>query len=228
MTAKVGAARARRRTTPPTAQPAIGGERSPPWPNSGGVQMSIVPIKLSGTKYNDLNGDGLLAGDPAGTPGDTFTIEVYEWFDFDGDNAIDPGELTFVASTETNETTGAWSVQFNGTFHPQIRYVVREVAEDGWTQTYGTDGYVVSLQTSAPADVTGLDFANTQTDKDFDISGYKWLDVDGDGVWDAGEAGKANWTIYLDNDTDPTNGVIATAVTGADGKYSFTNLAPGT
>ena len=60
------------------------------------------------------------------------------------------------------------------------------------------------------------------------IEGFKWEDLDADGIWDTGEKGLANWTIYLDsvnNETlDPWE---LSAVTDANGKYSFVNLGPG-
>jgi hypothetical protein len=35
-----------------------------------------------------------------------------------------------------------------------------------------------------------------------DISGYLWNDLDGDGVWDAGEPGQNGWTVYVDRNDD--------------------------
>ncbi len=60
------------------------------------------------------------------------------------------------------------------------------------------------------------------------IRGSKWGDLDGDGVWDAGEPGLEGWTIFLDadNDRELDAGEIST-VTGPDGSYSFTGLAAG-
>src|SRR5262249_8036144 len=69
-----------------------------------------------------------------------------------------------------------------------------------------------------------LNFGNFEK---FDISGYKWVDTDGDKTWDTGELGKQGWVIYLDNDNNLGNGVIASTVTDANGKYSFTDLGPG-
>jgi hypothetical protein len=64
-------------------------------------------------------------------------------------------------------------------------------------------------------------------------SGVKFNDLDADGVKDAGEPGLGGWTINLY--TDPENNdtvesgqaALDTAVTGADGSYSFDNLLPG-
>lgn len=57
------------------------------------------------------------------------------------------------------------------------------------------------------------------------ISGYKFNDLDRDGVWDKpGEPGLAGWTIEL---TYP-NGDTITTTTNADGYYEFTGLPDGT
>ena len=51
------------------------------------------------------------------------------------------------------------------------------------------------------------------------ISGYKWNDLNGNGVWDAGEPGLGGWTISVTNGT-----WTGTAVTHADGYFIFTGL----
>ena len=60
------------------------------------------------------------------------------------------------------------------------------------------------------------------------ISGYKWHDVDADGVFDRDESGLEGWTIYLDSNGD---GVLSdgepTAITDAEGFYRFEDVAVG-
>lgn len=63
------------------------------------------------------------------------------------------------------------------------------------------------------------------------IAGTVWDDADGDGIRDAGEAGLAGRTVFLDangNGVPDLDGGEATATTGADGSYSFADLAFGT
>ena len=57
-----------------------------------------------------------------------------------------------------------------------------------------------------------------------------WLDEDGDGVQDAGEAGIANVTVelYADGDTPGTDTPIATTTTDLDGGYLFEDVPAGT
>lgn len=62
------------------------------------------------------------------------------------------------------------------------------------------------------------------------IRGFKWHDLDQDGVWDAGEQARPGWRIYLDtsgdNVFDPQTEPFA--VTATDGSFVFANVAPGT
>ncbi|MBL0146820.1 MAG: hypothetical protein IPP48_14940 [Chitinophagaceae bacterium] len=52
-----------------------------------------------------------------------------------------------------------------------------------------------------------------------------WLDIDKDGIQDAGEPGVAGVTVTL---YDNTGAIVATTVTDANGNYLFTNVTPGT
>jgi hypothetical protein len=88
-------------------------------------------------------------------------------------------------------------------------------------QTLGNAGY--DIVGTSGNDQTGLDFANFEL---FDISGFKWDDTDGDGVWDEGELGLEGWTINLDIGNDGS--IEQTTTTDSTGFYEFTNLGPGT
>ena len=61
-----------------------------------------------------------------------------------------------------------------------------------------------------------------------DITGAVYNDVNGDGVHNNGEAGLANWTVFLDLDS---NGSLdagePSSLTDADGKYAFRGLGGG-
>jgi LPXTG-motif cell wall-anchored protein len=53
------------------------------------------------------------------------------------------------------------------------------------------------------------------------ISGHKWNDTSGDGIWDPGEPSLEGWTIYLSgDDSDSTT-------TDVSGYYEFIGLSPG-
>ncbi|MCU0979313.1 MAG: S8 family serine peptidase, partial [Pirellulaceae bacterium] len=82
---------------------------------------------------------------------------------------------------------------------------------------------------------TGLSFSGPATDGEVEdyafgtISGSKWDDADGDGIWDGAESGLAGWTVFVDLDEDRIlDADEPRAVTGADGGYTVTGLPPGT
>ena len=61
------------------------------------------------------------------------------------------------------------------------------------------------------------------------ISGTVFNDLNANGLKDGGEAGQSGWTVYLDADGNGQLGTGETsAVTAANGSYSFDGLAPGT
>ena len=62
-----------------------------------------------------------------------------------------------------------------------------------------------------------------------EIRGGVWDDADGDGVWDAGEPGLENWTVYLDqNQNDRLDVGETSTTTDGTGAYAFTDLSSGT
>jgi hypothetical protein len=152
-------------------------------------------VSISGTKFNDANGNGARDADEPGLSG--WTI-----------NLAGPDGST---STATTGQDGSYS--FNdlaaGT------YTISEVQQSGWNQTFPTDGiYTVTLQAS---NETGKDFGNRA--RTYAISGTKFNDLNGNGARDDDEPGFSEWTINLDGPAGQL-----TEVTGPDGAYSFENL----
>ncbi len=170
---------------------------------------------ISGYKFEDIDGDGSDDSDPRLSG---WTINLY--LD-DGDGVFD--EVTPIDTELTVATTGAYS--FTGLAAGS--YWVREQLQSGWSQTTDNPALIAiaSGDDITPTEEAGLAFGNFQN---LDLSGYKWLDADGDGSWDGTEAGDNGWTIYLDKDTDPTNGVIRSMSTinngTHDGGYAFLNV----
>lgn len=93
------------------------------------------------------------------------------------------------------------------------------------SQTYDLNG---PLDHSAAVTVAAGD---NRTDVDFgywrpaSLGDRIWLDTDGDGVQDAGEAGINGVTVFLRNSE---GNIIGTALTADDGIYRFDNLRAGT
>ncbi|MEM7758357.1 MAG: carbohydrate-binding protein, partial [Cyanobacteria bacterium P01_A01_bin.40] len=61
-----------------------------------------------------------------------------------------------------------------------------------------------------------------------EINGYKWHDLNANGVFDADESGIEGWTIYLDhNENGQLDDGETSTITNADGFYSFSDLGFG-
>lgn len=185
-------------------------------PTSGGMQGLIAPGvlnfadapggtntltgQLSGTKFNDVNGNGTRDSGEPGLQG--WTIQL-----FNGSNPLP-------VATTTTASDGSYS--FTGLTLGSYR--VREVNQTGWVQTTANPADVMVLGATT---VCGLDFGNFQLGL---ITGAKFNDVNGDGARQAGEPGLQGWTIQLMN---TSNSVLQTTTTGADGSYSFAGLTAG-
>ncbi|VTR96973.1 Serine-aspartate repeat-containing protein F OS=Candidatus Accumulibacter sp. BA-93 GN=sdrF PE=4 SV=1: Cna_B: Cna_B: Cna_B: Cna_B: Cna_B: Cna_B: Cna_B: Cna_B: Cna_B: Cna_B: Cna_B: Cna_B: Cna_B: Cna_B: Cna_B: Cna_B [Gemmata massiliana] len=164
--------------------------------------------QITGKKVTDLTGNGLTSDD-TGLGG--VTINLYS-----GGSAA--GAIVATTTTAANGTY-SFSNLAPGT------YFVQELVPAGYQQTAGNAGYVVVIGqggVTSGGTSSGNDFANFQK---ITISGTKYNDITGNS-FSADDTPLAGVTINLFKDGGTTP--VATTVTGADGTYSFTDLAPGT
>jgi len=162
----------------------------------------VSAASISGTVFNDLNGNGAINPGEPGVPGVTVNLDT------NADGSVDASTVTSASGTYTFGSLAA------GT------YRVRETAPAGTVQTSANPA---DLVLGAATDVTGVDFGNFTL---ITISGLAFNDLNGDGVQGPGEPGMSGVTIQLD--TGANGSVDATTVTGASGTYAFTGLGPGT
>jgi predicted outer membrane repeat protein len=170
-----------------------------------------LPGMIRGEKWNDLNANGVKdAGEP-GLPGWTIYLDTNTNGSFDFD--------------ELSTTTDADGNYLFSAVQPGT-YIVGEVNQTGWQQTFPGRGVVRTVTVHSLDDISGIDFGNHA--RPGSINGQKWNDLNGDGVKEAGEPGLSGWTIYLDSNF---NGNLEpgerSTTTDVDGYYSFTNLIPG-
>lgn len=99
-------------------------------------------------------------------------------------------------------------------------YTISETGDAGYSAVISGDCHADGAVSLALADEKECIITNTAIPAE--IHGSKFEDVNGNGVWDSGESALAGWTINL---TGTENG---TAVTDANGNYSFTDLSVGT
>ena len=191
----------------------------------------------SGVKFNDLNGDGVWEEDTEpGLPGWTILA-----FADDGDGRLSPAERAAPAVfTATTDCRGEYGMVLD-----PGDYVIVELLEDGWHQSYpstpvldppftpdevrlGCFGYAITI---ADEPETDLDFGNFESD----ASGVKFNDLNGDGVWEEDtEPGLPGWTILAfaddgDGRLSPAERAapaVFTATTDCRGEYGMV-LDPG-
>ena len=188
----------------------ISGENDPTW--DAGVYR---PASLGDFVWDDLNADGVQDGGETGVP----NVVV---------NLLTNG--TVIAST-TTDVSGAYAF----TNLPPWDYQVQVVAPAGWyvsPQDQGADD-------AADSDIdtgTGLAAVTTlvsgENDPTWDaglylpasLGDFIWLDTDGNGIQDAGEAGLPNILVDL---YAGGGAWVAATTTDVNGAYAFTNLVPG-
>jgi RHS repeat-associated protein len=170
------------------------------------VSEVTLPASISGTKFDDRNGNGIR---DTGEPGlQNWTIDLYQ---------ESGGTFTFVTSTTTDANGN-----YRFTNLEQGTYRVREEQQTGWTQTSANPpDIILGIGYSA----TGYDFGNFRYGS---ISGYKFQDSNGNSTWDTGEPALASWTIDLYRASGGTFIFVTSATTDGNGYYQFSNLGPGT
>jgi protocatechuate 3,4-dioxygenase beta subunit len=154
---------------------------------------------ISGTKFNDQNGNGAKDANEPGLEG--WNIQLSQ-----GGSVI-------------NSTSTAADGSYKFTGLAPGSYAVGEVLQTGWAQTLPKIGsYSVNLNNK---DATGLDFGNRGN---VTISSKKYFDINGNGIQDSDEPGIPGLTVHLqENGND-----IATTTTDNEGTYTFTGLLAGT
>lgn len=174
-----------------------------------GIAMGKIGSIL-GTKYNDLNGNGIHEVGEPGLANWTITLA--------GPN--NTGLKTQITGTDGN---------YNFTNLTLGNYEIGEVMQPGWIQTVpsvsatGSATYKVQISGNT---VKNIDFGNFKLGK---VNGQKFEDLNANGIKDPEELGLAGWMIDLTG-TDTITGqqVNLTTITDSNGSYNFTGLTAGT
>jgi ELWxxDGT repeat protein len=189
----------------------------------GTRQTNVTPPptggSISGTVWNDLDGDGMKDSNEVGVA----NMSVYN--DANNNSKLDTGEKTTVT-----DATGLYSLRGLSSGS----YKIRQILQSGWVQTTPANNYSWTITLASNQQLTGKDFGTRQTNttppptSGGSIAGIVWNDLDGDRVKDAGEAGVANITIYNDaNNNSKLDAGEKTTVTDASGAYTLSGLASG-
>ncbi len=174
-------------------------------PNSQLVQISSITVdSIDGAVFSDTNANGQLdAGEPPLAGRRVFV-------DVDGTGTLD--------SNNPSTTTDA-NGNFSFTGIAPGTYTVHEVVPSSGTLTTAVQTVTVAADQTA----SGVIFGERPS-----IVGTVFIDANGNGSFDAGELPASGRTVLLDVDGSgaPDNNNPSTT-TDANGKFSFTSLAPG-
>ena len=162
---------------------------------------------VTGTLFNDINGNGKQDSGEEGIPGQVVFI------DKNNNGKLDSGEPSAVT-----DSSGVYTL----TNVPAGKIRVREVVPSGFRLDAPASGaYDETL--NAGQTLSKLDFANTQLAQ---ISGTVFVDANSNKTHDPTEPGRANQIVYLDLNKD---GVLQatepTAITDSTGAFAFTVTA---
>ncbi len=173
---------------------------------------------LSGTLWNDFNGDGVRAVTDVALSGWTVVL------DENHNGVADPTE-----ATRTTDTNGQYT--FVGL--PEGAVTVAEVVPTGWEVA---PGFAASVTTSISTGLTTtVDFANLEPVPST-INGAIYNDMNADGSRATNpttgaftEPGLSGWQVFVDLNNDGTLTVgEPVATSDADGNYSLTGVPHGT
>jgi hypothetical protein len=190
---------------------------------------AIVLGSVSGTVWNDLDGDGVRDVDPiSGAFTDPGLAGWTVYADLNGNGVLDGAE-----PSATSAADGAYTI--SGLQPGSVSIVLQTAAM--WRPTNPASArYIVPLRNGEHA--TGFDFGSAARNEAI-IRGTVFADSNKNGVRDAGEAGLADITVYLDlNNNGALDASEPRMMTSPDqfftpavdeaGSYSFTHLAAGT
>lgn len=207
--------------------------------------------------YNgELTGEVIVAEETQSgwiqtAPGEGYCpISSYQQNTCDFGNAAGKGWIIVEKQTipDGSDQSFEFSGAVSGSLIDNQRLVSQELPAGGYSVGEGTvEGWDLSDITcddptqnsysnlpSAPTATINLAAGETVTctftnTKRGSISGYKWEDLDGNGVWDNDEPGISEWIIFIDEDSDGVLGDEETSlITDDNGYYEFENLASGT
>ena len=161
---------------------------------------------ISGTKFNDVNGNGVRDPGEPGLAGVTIQLRNAQ------------GQVTTQTTTATGDFSFAQLVA--GT------YTLSEVVPPGFKQTAPPAPGTVSVTLASGQNFTGVLFGNQAQGQGGtgSISGIKYLDIDANGVVNGFDRPIEGIVIVLKD----SSGATLRTTSGPDGKFTFTNLPAGT
>ena len=177
--------------------------------------------EITGTVFNDLNGNGTQDSGEPGIAGVTVTVT---------------DTLTNNSLTMTTSSTGTFD--FTNLIAGNYNVVVTTgtgTPLEGFVNTYSPDGNFDSKSTvafSGPSNMTSspqnFGYEKATASATSILSGVVYVDANNNGIVDSNEIGIPNVTITLQQLTNGSYSTVATTTTNSSGFYEFKSLAAGT
>ena len=169
----------------------------------GNVQLASI----SGTTFNDVDGNGKQDSGDAGLGGLTATLYNSVTKASTPATTDGNGNYSFTNQVAGNSYTVCISTPSGGTYKQTV-----PTSGGGCSSGQGANGLTFSLD---PAGNTGELFGFQPQGS---ISGTVYNDANQNGVNDSGEPGQGGWTINL---YDATNALVKSTTSASDGSYSL-------
>ncbi len=170
------------------------------------------PTQIQGMVWNDQNANGARDANEFGISNWTVFLDLDKNGDLDTN---EPSAITDANGRYTLET----SVGPGG-------YSVAQVIPPSWEPTFPVNGIQTVSITQRGETISGIDFGNKS--RTGTVTGFKWYDIDGDGIHDLGEPGQGGIWIYADTNNDGLVGLLEpAAITAADGTYTIHDVPGG-
>ena len=186
---------------------------------------------VTGTVYSDVNGNGKFDGTDAAAAG----VSVY--WDKNRNAVHDPGEFSVLTDANgqytlpIDLTTLSPVPTDNATYQigvdkPTADWAFTDPGQDGVETVFagpGSPDQIVNFFLQPPGS------QNPNGNGPGTIQGVVFNDLNGNGTQDLGEAGVANFRVFLDTDLSGTwqSGTEVSALTGANGSFFFSSVPPG-
>lgn len=172
-----------------------------------GLVHTVRPPAVCGTIYNDLQGTGQI--DKATPKLAGFQVVAL------------PAGSNNPIGMATSMVDGRYCIALPESAQP-AQYNIQQLPVDGWSTTSPPGDIPTHQVTVAPNTIVGnIDFANYNPITK--LCGYKYHDINGNGLPDPGEPPLAGWTF---NVTNGSGAIVGSATTGDNGRFCI-EVAPG-
>jgi len=206
-------------------------------PVSSAGQLAVIESiagqgSLTGVKFLDANANGVLDAGESGIAG----VTVY--LDADNDGVQDAGEITTTTDAEgrflLRAEPGSYTLRAESSSNA---YATLPATSNSYAVTTTIGSATADLAfgeaeadggTTDTGDTTDTSGSTVDSSSGTSISGYVYLDTDGDGQRGSAEIGVPGVVITLTGTDSAAASVNRSTLTDSDGSYAFADLAAGT